>query len=138
MFTEEEKLSKLMRQNLHYNLIIFYELYSNGFENFLKSFLNPSYAFYHHKFQKFNKKNGEYEVLSKKGSITQYKNNAKRYVRKSFEYLKKYKKIENRKLDSISEKKIKDFIEQFKLQPNKDNLLKILDKNADYLIKKYY
>ena len=136
--TDARKLSKLMRQNLHYNLIIFYELYSNGFKDFLESFLNPSYAFYNHKFKKFNKKTGEYEVLSKKGSITQYKNNAKRYVRKSFEYLKKYKKIENRKLDSISEKKIKDLIEQFKLQPNKDNLLKILDKNADYLIKKYY
>ena len=34
------KLSKLMRQNLHYNLIIFYELYSNGFKNFLESFFN--------------------------------------------------------------------------------------------------
>ena len=135
---DSKKLSKLMRENLHQNLIIFYELYSNGFQKFLETFLNPKYAFYNHEFIEFNKITGGYKAVSTKGSKTQYENNAQRYIKKSFEYLKKYKIIENRKLDNISEKQIKKYIEQFKIKPDKDSLLKILEENANFLIKKYY
>lgn len=102
-------LSKVMRKNLHNILTIFYIIYKSGYQEFLiKYFLHPEYAKYSIAFVSFNPEDGSYkEMIKKEGDKKQYDNNAKRYIRKSFEALDKYAVVANRntkvlKSDNIS------------------------------------
>ncbi len=92
--------SKLMRENMHYVLSIFSEVYQKGHKNFLiKNFLHPEYANYSIKFDGFDPKTGYYkEMIKVEGNKKQYKNNAKRYIRISFESLLEYSSKTNRHL----------------------------------------
>lgn len=94
------RLSKLMRENMHCVLSIFSYIADKGYKQFLiKNFLHPEYANYSIKFEQFDPKTGLYEKMIKtKGTKKQYRNNAKRYIRISFESLKKYSLKKNRNL----------------------------------------
>jgi len=94
------QLSKLMRENMHCVLSIFSFLAVKKYRNFLiKNFLHPEYADYSIKFEEFDPKTGSYKKIVKiKGSKKQYKNNAKRYIRISFESLEQYSQKKNRNL----------------------------------------
>lgn len=114
------KLSKLMRENMHCVLSIFSYVANKGYKRFLiKYFLHPEYANYSIKFEKLDPKTGLYKKMIKtKGTKKQYRNNAKRYVRISFESLKKYSLKKNRNLkrwltDEI-EDSLKDVIQYLK------------------------
>lgn len=94
------QLSKLMRENMHYVLSIFSFLAERNHSSFLiKNFLHPEYADYSIKFEKFDPKTGLYKRMIKtKGTKKQYKNNAERYIRISFESLEQYSQKKNRNL----------------------------------------
>ncbi len=107
------QLSKLMRLNLHQILITFASLYKKGYKNFLsKYFLHPEYAGYAIEFTGFNPKNGTYEKMIKKPGIKkQYKNSAKRYIKKSFDILKKYGQVKNRNTKILDNKEIQNALQ---------------------------
>lgn len=92
------RLSKLMRENMHYVLSIFSDIADRDYKNFLmKNFLHPEYSNYSVKFDGFDPKTGFYkEMVKTEGNKKQYKNNAVRYIRISFESLLKYSTKRNR------------------------------------------
>lgn len=98
------ELSKLLRKHLHRVLLVLNELKERGNHTFLKSLLNPEYAFYSIDVVGFNPFTGCYEKIEKtKGALTQYSRNAERYIRIAFESLEQYKKKDNRRLADIGE-----------------------------------
>lgn len=113
------KLSKLMRENMHYILSIFSYIAKRGYKDFLiKNFLHPEHANYSVKFDGFDPVTGFYkEMIKTEGNKKQYKNNAIRYVRISFESLLKYATKDNRHLKKWQE----------------DETLKSVDSTIDYL-----
>ncbi|MDR2650809.1 MAG: restriction endonuclease [Prevotellaceae bacterium] len=95
---EAIKLSSLMRNNLHQILLVFSIISKNGYNDFLTELLNPQYSFFDYKFKGFNPKTGEYkEVVTKKLTGKNQRNNVERYVRITFESLENYKEKDNRK-----------------------------------------
>jgi len=94
------RLSKLMRENMHFILSIFSYVAERGHKNFLiKNFLHPEYANYSIMFDGFDPKTGYYkEMIKTEGNKKQYKNNAIRYIRISFESLLQYSTKKNRHL----------------------------------------
>ena len=108
------KLSKIMRLNMHHILMVFYEISFRGYKDFLiDNFLHPKYANYSIKFIDFNPEDGSYsKMIKKKGDKKQYKNNAERYIRKSFESLDKYSKIENRNTKKWKSKKVDKLLDK--------------------------
>jgi hypothetical protein len=116
-------LSKIMRNNLHNILTIFYKIYKGGHKNFLiKYFLHPEYANYSIAFLDFNPKDGTYrKMIKKSGDKKQYKNNAERYIRKSFETLNKYAVVANRNTKILESDKISSTLDSlFKCLSKKD------------------
>ncbi len=103
------RLCKCMRKNLHNILLIFAKLDEDGMEEFLKSILNPDYAFYSIEFVGFDVGTGAYRDMKKtKGSRAEYTKNAERYVRIAFEAIRKYQGKENRHHQKLSD----DFLNQ--------------------------
>lgn len=96
--TDALLFSKLMRENMHYILSIFACIADGGYKNFLiKNFLHPEYSNFSVKFDGFDPKTGFYkEMIKTDGNKKQYKNNAARYIRISFESLLKYSTKMNR------------------------------------------
>ncbi len=92
------KLGKLMRENMHYILLIFSYLAERGGKKFLiKNFLNPVDENYSVAFIGFDPKTGNYEKMIKTpGDKKQYKNQTKRRIRISLESLKRYALKKNR------------------------------------------
>lgn len=105
-------LSKIMRKNLNSVLYIFYLIHKNSYDEFLiKYFLHPEHANYSISFIDFNLKDGTYKKMVKKsGNKKQYKNNARRYIRKSFESLEKYAAVKNRNTKLLKSKEISDLL----------------------------
>jgi len=104
-------LSKILRKHLHRVLLVLHELKDRGNLEFLKSLLNPEYAFYSIKVHGFNPLTGEYVRIEKtKGNLTQYSRNAARYIRIAFESLEQYKLKDNRKLADIDEIKLERLV----------------------------
>jgi Alw26I/Eco31I/Esp3I family type II restriction endonuclease len=104
--SDAEYLSKLMRGNLHRTLIIFSIIHDSGYDDFLiKHFLHPEYALYQPDFIDFDPKTGMCSKITvKKVNRTEHLRNAKRYIRKSFEALEKYKLKDNRRVsDELGE-----------------------------------
>ena len=140
------KLSKLMRENMHYILSIFSFLAEKGYKDFLiKYFLHPEYANYSIKFEGFDPITGLYKKMTKtKGIKKQYKNNAERYIRISFESLEQYSLKKNRnlkkRLTDEAESSLKETIRDLENGDEKKALLrlhktfKIVAKN---LVKKF-
>jgi Alw26I/Eco31I/Esp3I family type II restriction endonuclease len=96
--TDAIKLSSLMRKNLHYILTVFSMIDEKGYGKFLENYLNPGFSFFDHTFEGFDPKTGSYKnVISKKLSGKNQKNNIERYYRVAFDELQEYKKIENRR-----------------------------------------
>lgn len=116
--------SKIMRKNLHNILAIFSKIYQAGYEDFLiKYYLHPEYARFSIEFIGFNPNDGSYkEMIKTLGDKKQYENNAKRYIRKSFDALGKYSKVANRNTKVLALKNVSD----------------MLDKVFDFLTKKDY
>jgi Alw26I/Eco31I/Esp3I family type II restriction endonuclease len=111
--TEALAMSKVLRKHLHRVLLVLNELKERGNEEFLKSLLNPKYAFYSIEFIGFNPATGQYkELIKTKGELKQYSNNAERYIRKAFESLEQYKLKENRKLADIGAAELKTLVEE--------------------------
>lgn len=108
------KLSKLMRENMHCVLSIFSYLADRGYKDFLiKYFLHPEYADYSIKFEGFDPKTGFYKKMVKtEGTKKQYRNNAKRYIRISFESLKQYSLKKNRNLKKWLTDEIEDNLKE--------------------------
>lgn len=102
------RISKLMRLHLHQILTILSQINKKGYKAFLiKYFLHPEYANYSIKFLGFNPADGSYEEMIKtRGTKKQYSNNAKRYIRKSFDALKKYSDVKNRNTKIIASRDI--------------------------------
>jgi hypothetical protein len=103
------KLGKLMRENMHHILSIFSYLTEKGYKDFLiKNFLHPEYANYSIRFDIFDPKTGSFkEMVKTVGTKKQYANNAKRYIRISFESLKQYSLKKNRNLKNWLDDDIK-------------------------------
>lgn len=107
------ELSKLLRKHLHRVLLVLNELKERGNDAFLKSLLNPEYAFYSIEVMGFNPLTGGYKRIEKtKGTLTQYSRNAERYIRIAFESLEQYKQKDNRKLADIGEVQLKRLVEE--------------------------
>lgn len=111
--TEEKALalSKVMRLHLHNVLLILSDIYENGYEEFLKSYLHPEYSYYDHQFPNFNPMDKRtYIPITKECSSKNKKSNAKRYIRISFEELANYKKKENRNVKIVINKNIAEYL----------------------------
>ncbi len=108
------RLSKLMRENMHFILSIFSYIAKRGYKNFLiKNFLHPEYANYSIKFDGFDPKTGYYkEMIKTEGNKKQYKNNAIRYIRISFESLLQYSTKENRHLKKWMTDEMEEILNQ--------------------------
>jgi hypothetical protein len=92
---------------------VLHELKERGNDLFLKSLLNPEYAFYSIKVIDFNPRTGEYKKIEKtRGTLTQYSRNAERYMRIAFESLEQYKIKDNRKLADVNEIDLKRLVEE--------------------------
>ena len=90
-------ISKLMRLNMHKIFTIFATIADAGFADFLTArFLHPEYALFQYEFEDFDKKTGVAKIKKLEASRTEHKRNALRYVRKSFDALKRYLVKENR------------------------------------------
>ena len=107
-------VSKLMRKNLHYILSIFSVISKAGYKDFLiKNFLHPEFAFYSIEFVGFNPTTGQYQKMIKhRGNKKQYRNNAERYIRISFDSLKNYENKKNRRVSRWNNKKIDFFLKK--------------------------
>lgn len=110
--TDALRFSKLMRENLHYILSIFAYIADKGYKDFLqKYFLHPEYSNYSVKFDGFDPKTGFYkEMVKTEGNKKQYRNNAARYIRISFESLLKYSTKMNRNQGKWQTSEIKEKI----------------------------
>lgn len=106
------KLSKLMRKNMHFVLSIFAQIAKAGYKNFLiKKFLHPEHAYYSISFSGFDSVTGSYKKMTKKkGTKKQYVNNANRYIRISFDSLKKYQAKNNRRVKLWNNKKVDELL----------------------------
>lgn len=94
-----ERVTNLMRRNVHFVLTMLAKIKEAGFSEFLvHSFLHPEYAYYSISFKNFDPKTGTYEIQKQKGDIKQYENSAHRYIRKSLEALDHYSSKENRRI----------------------------------------
>lgn len=133
VYTESDALlvSKLMRENMHYVLSIFSVIAAKGYKNFLiRNFLHPEYANFSIKFNEFDPNTGYYrEMIKAEGNKKQYKNNADRYIRISFESLLKYSSKTNRNLKDwpISEikKRLDLLLNYLKANREKESLKKL-------------
>lgn len=115
------KLSKVMRWHLHNILLLLSSIYSQGYKDFLMSFLNSSYSFVDYKFNNFNPLDLKSVVIVQKKIDNKNKNkNAERYIRISFESLNEYILKENRNVKSFEDKDI-----ELEIQ----NLLSLLKQN---------
>lgn len=113
--TEEKALllSKVMRLHLHNVLLILSEVYEHGYKDFLRTYLHPEYSYYDHKFPKFNPMDKRtYTPVTKECSSANKKSNARRYIRISFEELKKYKDKDNRKVKNVINNSIQGYLKE--------------------------
>ena len=108
------RLSQLMRLNLFNVLLVFQAIHENGFDEFLvNNFLHPEHAFFSIKFVGFDPVDGSYKQMVKQpGSRKEYKNNEKRYVKKSLEALDKYKRAGNRNTKKLTSPKLESLLEK--------------------------
>lgn len=99
---DASRLSKIMRKHLHRVLLILHELKERGCNEFLKSLLNPDFAYFSIEIIGFDPQSGKYELIKKTpGNMKQYSRNAERYMRIAFDSLDKYKAKDNRKLAAL-------------------------------------
>jgi hypothetical protein len=89
-------LSKLMRNNLHYILILFSKISESGHNDFLKKYLHPEYSFIDYKFVDFNPIDSQIKINEKPLNSKNKQKNADRYIRIAFESLEYYKDVKNR------------------------------------------
>jgi len=122
------QISKLMRENMHCVLSIFSFLAENNYRDFLiKNFLHPEYSEYSIKFESFDPKTGLYKRMIKtKGTKKQYRNNAERYIRISFESLEQYSQKKNRNLKKWLNEDIEDALKEVVLYLKNGNENKAL------------
>lgn len=98
---DAQKLSQLMRRNMHHVLIILSDIQENGSQDFLKKhFLHPEkYAYQDVKFEGFNPSTGGYDKITRiRGSKKQYENSVRECVRVAFESLREYQEESRRVL----------------------------------------
>ena len=108
---DAKKVGIIMHQNVDNVLKFFFEITkvkvgkgSNSTptagENFLtENFLSPKYAYADYEFEGFDSNTGNYAKMKTiPGTHGNYANEAKRYVRKSFEVLKQYEDKQNRRI----------------------------------------
>ena len=104
-------LSKVMRLHLHNVLLILSDIYENGYKEFLKTYLHPEYSYFDHKFPNFNPMDKRtYAPTTKECSSANKKSNAQRYIRISFEELANYKEKDNRKVKSVVNNNIMEYL----------------------------
>jgi len=104
-------LSKLMRTNLHYILILFSKVSEAGHDKFLSKYLHPEYSFVDYKFLDFHPLNGPKKTIEKPLDSKNKEKNAKRYIRISFESLEEYKSVKNRKTKIWKSQKVDKLVE---------------------------
>jgi Alw26I/Eco31I/Esp3I family type II restriction endonuclease len=110
---EAVELSKILRKHLHRVLLVLNELKERGQNTFLKSLLNPDYAFYSIKILGFDPLTGGYKKIEKtRGTRTEYSRNAERYIKIAFESLEQYKLKDNRKLADIDEEELRKLVDK--------------------------
>lgn len=117
------KLSKNMRLNLHYILMIFSILNDSGHKEFLKQFLHPEFSFFDYKFHGFNPKDGTFssiETINKNGKNQQ--NNVSRYERIAFDELKSYFDVNNRRVQKWNNLKVDSKIEDILKSLSSNNI----------------
>jgi len=98
---DAQKLSQLMRRNMHHVLIILSNIQQKGFQNFLIAhFLRPEkFAYQDVKFEEFDPSTGKYDkIIRIPGSKKQYENSVRERVRVAFESLKDYQEESRRVL----------------------------------------
>lgn len=88
-------VSKLMRRNLHYVLLILATIYEKNGEDFLRTFLHPEYSFKDYRFPNFNPMDEVTYTESETRDLNNQRN-AGRYIRISFESLSEYLEPTNR------------------------------------------
>ena len=103
---DAKKVGIIMHQNVDNVLKFFFEITKVEVgkvkvgKNFLtENFLSPEYAYADYKFEGFDSNTGNYKKMKTiPGTHGNYANEAKRYVRKSFEVLKQYEDKQNRRI----------------------------------------
>lgn len=139
------KLSELMRKNLHYVLTLFSMISDKGYDEFLKTYLNPEYSFFDYTFEGFDPETFKFNSVKQVKKIGKnQRNNVERYERVAFEALEQYKNKENRRSKKWNESKIDSEIEtliellsQNKTLEAKDKVLVILDLLSDIAVKNW-
>jgi len=121
------KLSKFMRQNLHYILGIFSLIYEQDFKEFLMQFLNLEYSNYDYKFPDFQPDGTFIETIKTEKKGKNQENNKERYIRVAFESLENYKNKKNRRVSELNNLEISENLLQLfnLLKTNKQDKAKI-------------
>ncbi|TAE73825.1 MAG: restriction endonuclease [Bacteroidetes bacterium] len=116
------KLSKLMRLNLHWVLMVFAMIDEKGFRDFLMQFLNLDYSNYDYKFPDFQLDGTFTKIIKTDKKGKNQENNKERYVRVAFESLEEYKNKENRRVTEWENENIDNFLKQlFEFLEQKNN-----------------
>ena len=90
------RASVLMRRNLHHVLIILSKILESGNVSYLQSKLHPEFAFFDYDFSYFDARTGIFTCTRKSVNSKNTQNNAKRYLRVSFESIEDYTQASNR------------------------------------------
>lgn len=104
---EATKLSRIMVTHLQNVLKMLSEIYANGGEEFLKTYLKPEYAFVDYRFENFNPLDlSKLKIFSSPLDSKNKKKNSERYIRVSFETLQEFQKKENRRVKGWNSKEV--------------------------------
>lgn len=90
------RASVLLRRNMHHVLVLLSIIHEAGFDEFLRGYLHPEYAFYDFRFEDFDPSTGKFTMSKYEVHSKNTQNQAERYVRISFENLEIYAEVENR------------------------------------------
>ena len=122
--TEKEsvKLGKVLKQNVHNVLALFFKIKKGGFAEFLVQFLHPDFALYQPKFTKIDLETRTYEYTRKPASRKEQKDSREDGIRISLETLDEYDSKKNRRVklwkgEDIDEC-VKKIFENLKRQDN--------------------
>lgn len=139
------ELSRLMRRNMHYVLLILSEVQKSGFQDFLqRHFLHPEFAYQDVKFEGLDPSTGKYDKIVRiRGSKKQYENSVRDYFRIAFESLEDYQKDDRRVLrwkdpevDKLVER-VLDCLQEGEEEMALDLLGKTLEKLADAALREF-
>lgn len=99
---DTSKLKQILRGHLNNVLLLFARIHTGGYDSFLKSYLHPEYSFKDYRFKYFDPLDlTKLKITEKYLNSKNKQKNKERYIRISFESLKKYATKDNRNAKNI-------------------------------------